>query len=192
MNKKLLVYVTIALLAGAGLVAQQMLSRANKPPVVTIEAIFTVTEPSSLTPTYEGCYFVWASRALPEISAQVQAGIQALQPEAQARAEAFGEDCVFADGHAEFATMETDFYVVLQVDNLSNTAELGNWIIEVMPIIDQLPREQVPGVQPGFVDFRFSQGETEFIFVRVPIERYRNEAQGKRGAELFLLFYENP
>ena len=88
--------------------------------------------------------------------------------------------------------METNFHVVLQVDNKNNTAKLGDWIAEIMSIIDQLPHEQVPGAQPGFVDFRFAQGETEFIFVRVPTERYRSEAQGKTGAELFRLFYENP
>ena len=183
---------TIVLLAGAGLVAQQMLSRANEPPAVTTEETFTVAEPPSFTQTYEGCSFFWVSRALPELSAQVQAAVHEFQQEAQARAETFGEGCLYVKDHQEFTALEMDFHVVLQVDNLSNTAELGNWIAKVMPIINQLPPEQVPGAQPGIIDFRFSQGETEYIRVRVPIHRYQNEAQGKTGAELFLFFYENP
>ena len=44
------------------------------------------------------CAYQWAYQDLPELSAALLKSMQSLQPEAQASAFAFGEDCIRADG----------------------------------------------------------------------------------------------
>src|SRR5262249_15645497 len=118
--------------------------------------------------------------------------IKAINPDAKAWATAFGEDCVYADGHATFGAMETDFYVHLNVSDLSDFEAFGNWIIQAMNIIDSLPRDMIKGPQPGFVEFSFIKNDTEQVIVHVPIQKDHDEAVGKSGEELFSLFYTNP
>jgi hypothetical protein len=73
----------------------------------------------------QDCGYQWAQQALPELSSAFLQSIQALQPEAQANAFAFGENCIHADGTATFLPMETDFNITLQVTDVSNESELG-------------------------------------------------------------------
>ena len=150
------------------------------------------TETPSPTPTYEGCAFVWASHELPDLSQKVQSALQKLDSSITASASAYGEDCVYADGHSTFGTMETDFRVQAQVKDLKNEKILGDWIAKIMTVIEQLPSDQVPGAQPGLVDIKFNKNIDEFLFVRIEISKYRREANGKTGAELFRLFYQKP
>src|SRR5919108_1636733 len=99
-------------------------------PPVTVTAAQTAT---ATLPAYGNCGYQWAYQDLPELSAEFQEAIQNLQPEAQANAFAFGEDCVHANGTTRtFLPMETDFNIALQVSDLSNQTELGEWIIKVM------------------------------------------------------------
>src|SRR4029078_799397 len=73
-------------------------------------------EISTVAPNPQDCGYQWANQDLSELSRSFQASIQALQPEAQANAYAFGENCVLADGSVRsFGAMETDFKVTLQV-----------------------------------------------------------------------------
>jgi hypothetical protein len=50
----------------------------------------------------------------------------------------------------------------------------------------------IAGPKPGFVEFWFIKNDTEHVIVRVPIQKYREEAAGKTGEELFKVFYTNP
>jgi hypothetical protein len=61
-----------------------------------------------------------------------------------------------------------------------------------MNVVDGLPDDLIAGPKPGFVEFWFIKSEGEHIIVRVPIQKYRDEAAGKSGEELFRLFYTNP
>jgi hypothetical protein len=83
--------------------------------------------------------------------------------------------------------METDFHVNLPVDDLANEEALGNAMAQVLPIIVNIPREEIQG-KYGFVEFWFEKNETEHVVVRVPIQKYIDEAQGKTGTELFRMF----
>jgi hypothetical protein len=154
--------------------------------ISSLTQTMTPTPPMTITPTYEGCYYVWANQSLPEITEKLDAAIRKLQPTASANASAFGENCVYADGHSTFGAMETDFYVYLSIESRSDEDAMGNWIAQVMPVIDQLTG--VPG-NPGFVEFSFQDNEPSPLIVRVPIYKYKNEAQGLSGAELFRRFY---
>jgi hypothetical protein len=149
----------------------------------------TPTASVTITPTYEGCYYVWANQRLPEITEKLDAAIRVLQPSASANANAFGENCVYADGHSTFGARETDFYVYLSIESRSNEDAMGNWIAQVMPVIGQLTG--FPG-SPGFVEFSFQDNEPSPLMLRVPIHQYKNEAQGLTGARLFRLFYTTP
>ena len=149
----------------------------------------TPTPSIIITPTYEGCYYVWANQSLPEITEKLEAAIRALQPTASANASAFGENCVYANGHSTFGAMETDFYVTLSIESRKDEDAMGNWITQVMPVIDQLAG--VPGGS-GFVEFTFQDNEPSPLVVRVPVYKYKTEAQGLTGAKLFRLFYTAP
>lgn len=105
---------------------------------------------------------------------------------------AYGENCVYADGHQTFSAKETDFRVGVTVKTLRDEGALGDWIFKVMPIVLALPKDQLPGPQSGRVDFHFKQPDPADLYVTVPIDKYVKEADGLRGAALLHLFYTGP
>jgi len=137
------------------------------------------------------CSFVWAYKEAPELTTFVDNAVKALNPESVGRAEYYGEDCIYADGTSTFSAMQTDFYIRLPVEDLNEEEDFGNWVSQVMQIVAQIPREELPG-NYGFVEFRFEKTEAEHITFRVPIQQYIDEAQGKTGVELLQMFYTPP
>ena len=137
------------------------------------------------------CAYMWAHHNAPELTEKLSTTFLAIDPVINARAEYFGEDCVYADGHSTFGAMETDFYIRIPMDDLTNEEALGNWMSQVLPVIVQLPREEIQG-NYGFVEFTFEKTETERVIVRVLIQRYKDEAQTLTGANLFQMFYVKP
>ena len=144
--------------------------------------------PATLTPTpklYGGnCGYQWAHKDLPELSGEIQQAIQELQPDAKANAFAFGEDCVYADGHAVFSAMETDFNITLQVSDLSNEADLGEWIVKVMKVVENIPPEKIEGPRPGRVSINFQTGG-EQKFVNFYVDKYQALPSGLSNAEIY-------
>jgi hypothetical protein len=183
----------IILSAAAAFAALQTVTAPTQDETVSDSTIKSITEtphPNTDTPApaFEGCGFVWAYHDEPELTEKLDTSVKFLNPEADANAVLFGEDCVYADGRSTFGVMETDFYIHLPMNDLENEEELGNWMAEVMPVITQIPRGEIPGGRYGFVEFRFDKNGAEFVIVRVPIQEYLAEAQGKTGAELYRLF----
>jgi hypothetical protein len=141
-----------------------------------------VTEVSS---SYPGnCGYQWAYQDMPDLSTRFLQSIQALQPGAQANAFVFGENCVHADGSTTFLPMETDFNLTLQVSDLTNEADLGEWIVKVMQVIGNIPPEQISGPRPGRVSIRFEangeQGSVAFY-----IDQYHALQAGLGNAEIY-------
>src|SRR5512146_3262054 len=159
---------------------------ATLTPVLPTEYIPTAIP---ITPTYEGCAYVWGSEELPELSRRLNAELQKISTDLTALAYAFGEDCVYGNGHKTFSAMETDFRVGVKVKTVKDDGALGDWIAKVMPIVLDLPPEQLEGPRTGRVDFSFEQPHPPQLFVTVPIDKYRREAGSLRGAELLHLFY---
>lgn len=134
----------------------------NSTAVPSTEAPTSVTEVSTLedtstevSPSYpQGCGYQWAYKDMPELSSDFQESIQLLQPEAQAVAFGFGEDCIHADGSVTFIPMETDFNITLQVGDLSDD-EAGEWVLKIMQVIDTIPADQIIGPRPGRVSIIF-------------------------------------
>ena len=149
------------------------------------------TETLATDPAYEGCAYTWAYHDDPALTEKLNTQIQALDENANASATLFGEDCLYADGHSTFGVMETDFYIRLQVEDLSDEEPLGNWIHESMEVVTQLPREEIQGGRYGFVEYYF-ETESEKITLRVPIQKYLDEAQSKSGVDLFQMFDTSP
>ena len=136
------------------------------------------------------CAYIWAYHNAPELTEKLSATFLAIDPAINARAEYFGEDCIYADGHSTFGAMETDFYIRIPVDDLANEETLGNWMSQVLPVIVQLPRAEIQG-KYGFVEFTFEKTETDHVIVRVPIQLYIN-SNGTTGAKLFQMFHNFP
>lgn len=154
------------------------------PPAPPSPATSTVTATATL-PSYGDCGYQWAYQGLPELSAEFQQTIQSLQPEAQANAFAFGEDCIHADGTTKtFISMETDFNITLQVIDPSDEAVLGEWIVKVMQVIENIPNEKIVGPRPGRVSIAFQSG-SEQKYVNFYIDQYQALPASLSDAEIY-------
>ena len=136
-------------------------------------------------PNPQECGYQWANEDLPELSGSFQQSIQVLQPEAQASAYAFGENCVRSDGSvASFLAMETDFNIALQVDDLANESVLGKWIVQVMQVIEDIPAEQIVGRRPGRVSIVF-QSSTAQSVINFYVNQYKELPSDLNYAEIY-------
>ena len=195
MKHKRNLLIGITLTAAATFVALQNVSAPTQedsasPPPITVTAEPQPVEPDTSEP--QGCAYTWAYKDLPELTAKVDAAVKELNPAASGHATAFGEDCLKADGSVTFVAMETDFTIRLPVEDLTNAEAFGDWMAQVMPVITQIPREELQGPKDGFVEFWFEKSETENVIVRVPIQEYKEQAQELSGAELFRMFQTKP
>ena len=157
-------------------------------PVPDVPTEFVPT-PLPVTPTYEGCAYTWGSQDLPDLSRKLNASLQEISPDLTGLAYAYGEDCIYGDGHSTFSAMETDFRIGVRIKNIHDENALGDIIYKVMPVILAIPRDELAGPQSGRVDFDFKQPDPAELFVTVPIDKFRAEADDLRGAELLHLFY---
>jgi hypothetical protein len=141
------------------------------PPPPTTEAppVFPTT---AVPPETQNCGYQWAHGDLPELSSSFQAAIQDLEPLAQASAYAFGENCVLPDGSiGRFLPMETDFNVMLPVDDLANEAVLGRWIVRIMEVIERIPADEITGPRPGKVSVVFESSTAQRV-INFYIDQY--------------------
>ena len=164
---------------------------ATSTPSITSTATFTFTETPSSASSDGQCAFVWAYHDAPELTQKLVTAVHAINPTASASANLYGEDCVYSDGHSTFGAMETDFHVSIPADDLTKEEAFGNWMAQVLPIIAKIPREEIQG-NYGFVEFWFEKNDAEHVIVRIPIQKYIDEAQGITGKELFHLFSGTP
>jgi hypothetical protein len=136
-------------------------------------------------PNPQDCGYQWANQDLPELSSNFQESIQTLQPEAKASAYAFGENCMLADGSVGgFSAMETDFNITLQVNDLTNESDLGEWIVKVMQVIENIPPEQIVGPQPGRVSIIFHSNGDQKV-VNFSMNQYQALAAGLSNSEIY-------
>jgi hypothetical protein len=158
---------------------------------ITDTVTVTYIETPAAAPLEVPCAYVWAHHDALKLSQKIDTAVHTINPDASARAGLFGEDCVYADGRSTFGVMETDFYVHLPADDLTNEEAFGDWMAQVLPIIVQIPREEIQG-KYGFVEFWFEKNDADHLIVRVLLQKYIDEAQGKTGAELFRMFNVAP
>ena len=188
MKQKRNLIIAVILTATAGFVLlQNGITASSDNPTQTP----TITVTPTSTAIFENCAYVWAHYDAPELKKKLDTEVKALNPKASANVSLFGEDCVYSDGHSSFGVMETDFYVYLTVEDLTTEEAFGNWMAQVLPIIVQFPREEIQG-NYGFAEFWFEADNKEHLIVRVPLQQYIAEAQGKTGLELFRLYHNSP
>lgn len=150
----------------------------------------TAALPASPTPTTsadapQNCGYQWAYQDLPALSGSLQQSVQEIQPGAQARAYAFGENCVLADGSiARFSAMETDFDIRLQVGDITDEASLGGWIVRMMEIIERIPADHIVGPRPGRVSITFEAAGEQSV-INFYINQYQELAAGLSHAEIY-------
>jgi hypothetical protein len=155
-------------------------------------SLASVATPIPITPTSENCAFVEATQNLPNLTAQIDQAMKELQPDASGRAEAFGENCVYASsGRSTFSAMETDFYITFNVKNLKDDIELGTWIVNAMKIVDALPPASIAGPQTGFVEFTFKTKDDQKT-LRVSIDKYKSLPTNIIPANIIKTLFPNP
>jgi hypothetical protein len=140
------------------------------------------------TPAAENpCAFVEGRKTLADVSERLNGKLKdAGVPIESARAEAYGENCIAADGHVvRFAARETDFYVILTVTNLADDAALGELLEKILTTLDQFPVDQTPGPNPGYIGITYKAGEQvqNLWFTQTQANDLRK--QGLKGAALY-------
>lgn len=107
-------------------------------------------------------------------------------PFESARAEAYGENCISANGSVvRFAARETDFYVTLTVTDLSDENMLGSLLEQTLAVIDLFPIDQTPGPNPGYVGIAFKVGEQVQNLWFTQIQAADLRVQGLKGADFY-------
>lgn len=193
MNKKVVGILLAVAATGASIFTWTARSPAQEETAATsvpTAAIITETATPSGAPL--PCYYVWASQELPEISAELQSALRNVLPGTEARAQAYGENCVAEDGSSTFGAMQTDFYITIPVASLNDPDALGDALVQALTIIIQrFPRPIVPGGMDGYVEVSFTDG-TETRGLHAPIALAKELLKkGLGGAEL-LQALENP
>ena len=149
-------------------------------PSVSASATATLVPASDTQP----CAFMWATQPLNDLTLVLQTQIKNIHSDAEGYAFAFGEDCIYQDGHKTFGAKETDFNVTMPVADLSDEASLGEWIIKVMNVIGGLPVEKIVGPQPGRVTIVFLSGADQ-KFIQFYIDKYQALVPTMNGAEIY-------
>ncbi len=111
--------------------------------------------------------------------------MQEVQAGAEARAQAYGENCTYADGRVDFSPMETDFTITFQISSQNESEEIGRLIRQSMDLLlSRFPTGETPGPQPGQVTFRFITPEGE-KFLTVKTTEFQELPSDLSGAELY-------
>jgi hypothetical protein len=144
-------------------------------------------------PTRAPCYFNWATQDLPELTAEVQAAMDEVGlANVTASAYAYGENCYAYDTNevVYFATMETDFRVIAQVDDLEDTEALGNLTADILAVLNEFPPDETPGPMAGQITITFVKGDEQVVLpVSVEVASQVVE-QGITGAGLWVALNE--
>lgn len=157
-------------------------SPTSTPPFDGIQPTLTPTP----SPPAEVCAWVWASQPLPEISARLQAAMQAAGvSNVTAYAEVFGENCISTQNQVlRFAARQTDFRITVLVDTLANAESLGQTLQKILGVLDGFPPEATPGPNPGYIGVTFlTKGESLHLWFSVG-QGVEARARGLHGAAL--------
>jgi hypothetical protein len=146
-----------------------------------------------MPPTVAPCYFNWATQDLPELTAEVQAAMDAAGLEnVSVSAYAYGENCYAYDTNevVYFATMETDFDVTAQVDDLEDSEALGDQTADILAVLNEFPPGETPGPMPGQITITYVK-DSEQVVLPVSAEVAAQVVeQGIRGGGLWVVLNE--
>lgn len=127
-------------------------------------------------PTEQPCGYIWASQPLPEVSHEIQIMLEEAGVEnARVNAEAFGENCVQADGQVvRFLVMQTDIRILLGVESISDVESLGELAAHVLPVLLGIPQQDLPGPNEGYIGLQFSDSTGQVLNIWLPKQTIRD------------------
>jgi hypothetical protein len=159
----------------------------------TIPAIDNLPQPVPPTASYTQCAYVEGRKDSPKLTALFTENMKiAGLPIKMARAEAYGENCVAADGTlVSFSQREIDFYVTLNVTSLKDETSLGNQIEQILLAIEPLPADEI-GPNPGYVGVTFESGKQVQNLWFTLFEANALLKQGTKGADLYKTLLKKP
>jgi len=142
---------------------------------------------ASDTPANKPCSLNWAIQSLPELSSRVQSAMETARlPNVRIIAEAYGENCLDAQTNqaVSFTTMETDYRVTAQVQDLTAREQMGNLLESILVVIDGFPTGTTPGSLPGYIGVTFQAGDDEVHLWFPRTNGVSARTQGLHGAAL--------
>lgn len=80
--------------------------------------------------------------------------------------------------------METDFNITLQAADETDENALGEWIVKVMQVVEDIPEDQIVGPRPGRVSITF-QSSTGQQVVNFYMDQYQNLPAGLSNTEIY-------
>jgi len=148
--------------------AEKITSISPVLPILTTTASESVNNSPVISPSNFSetpCAFMWASQFLPDESQRIEQLLnQADFENVRVVAEAFGENCVDADGQiVRFATMQTDIRLFVTVQSLSSVNELGDLTGRLLKILFEIPSSALPGTQAGYIGIQFISDQHEVL-----------------------------
>jgi len=161
-----------------------------RPPASTVS---TVTTTPGEDRSNVQCAFVEARQPNPELTTTLIGKLKdASLPVVTARAESYGENCIAADNSiVRFARRETDFYITLNTQDLSDEVALGELIENTLTILNQFPREQL-GPSLGYVGITFQAGSQSENLWFMQTKANDLISQGTTGAALYQALNHGP
>lgn len=132
----------------------------------TATALAITPTPSPTSSVHDSnCAFSWAHQDLPEIATAAREALSTISiAKIQVlRADAYGENCNRADGSLSyFAAMTTDFYLSVEVSDLSDANQLAQIVRTAYTVLTEL-KVKLPA-QAGYLDIEFNAGEQQTHF----------------------------
>ena len=137
----------------------------------TLTPSLTLTVSPTATGTLESasftqCAYSWAHRDLPDVTTLAQTALDKIDiPKTTIRADAYGEDCIDPNTNTVrgFGAMTTDFYLSVEIPNLSDQTALADYVLNVYTALIKLPSDKLPA-HPGYLDITFTSGaETKHL-----------------------------
>jgi hypothetical protein len=147
----------------------------------------SVAGAASDTPANKPCSLNWATQSLPDLSTRVQSAMETARlPNVRIIAEAYGENCLDAQTNqaVSFTTMETDYRVTAQVQDLTAREQMGNLLESILIVIDGFPTGTTPGSLPGYIGVTFQAGDDEVHLWFPRTNGVSARTQGLHGAAL--------
>lgn len=159
-------------LTGCTALANALQTPAAPPTTIPTLVYVTVTPNATSTPLSSSvCAYVLVSKDAPDAATLVsQVYRTAGFTDVDVRAAATGENCIDTNTNSivSFSAMQTDIYLTIPVQDTADTQALGSWISRLVPVINQVPANQLPGPNPGDIGMQFksASGEVNLWFPR--------------------------
>jgi hypothetical protein len=140
---------------------------ATPTPSLTLTVSPTALSTGTLeSASFTQCAYSWAHRDLPDVTTLAQAALDKTDgPKTTVRADAYGEDCIDQNTNTVrgFGAMTTDFYLTVELSNLSDQTALADYVKATYTALLTLQQDGLPA-HPGYLDITFTSGaETKHL-----------------------------